>query len=95
MTRKLSFILIFSLLAVQLLSPVHMARHGFDKHEHNGKLCDIYLHSKHQQHSDDATPAALAESITYIAISYSFISQTPVVSTIRETALARAPPVLS
>lgn len=95
MLKKLSFILIFSLLAVQTLSPLHMAQHGFDKHEHNGKLCDIYFHSKHQQYTDDVTPPVVAKLISYTSVSYLFVSYAAPALLIGKAALARAPPVLS
>lgn len=95
MYKKLSLILIFSLLSVQFLSPLHMAEHGFDKHEHNGQLCDIYLHGKYQQHADDTAPATVAESITYAIISYATAEQLLAVSAFKKATLARAPPTLS
>ena len=95
MLKKFAPIFILCLLAVPLLSQWHMAEHGFDTHEHNGKICDIYLQGKYQQHADDIVPAALAESFTYITISYIIIEQPHTVSVSRNAALARAPPYFS
>ena len=55
MNKTLSLLLIISFLGVQMLSHLHMAEHGFEKHEHDGHICDIYLHAEHTQYH---TPGA-------------------------------------
>lgn len=55
MNRKLGLFLIISFLGMQVLTNLHMAEYGFEKHEHNGHVCQIYLHCEHTKYS---TPGA-------------------------------------
>jgi D-alanyl-lipoteichoic acid acyltransferase DltB (MBOAT superfamily) len=41
MHKKISLLVIFILLAVQAASLTHLAKHGFEKHKHNGNFCEI------------------------------------------------------
>lgn len=44
--RKLSILLIVSLLSVQLTSLWHMAESDFEAHDHGGSVCGFYLYSQ-------------------------------------------------
>jgi hypothetical protein len=50
MIKKFSYALIAVFLAIQIFSAMHMAEHGFQKHDHNGHLCSIFTYSE-QSHS--------------------------------------------
>ena len=52
MLKRLSLFLIVSFLAAQTFSLVHMAYHGFKKHEHNGRICEIYQHCEHAKYTE-------------------------------------------
>lgn len=49
MLKKLGILFAIVFLSVRLLSTLHMAEYGFAEHEHDGRLCDIYLLCKHNQ----------------------------------------------
>ncbi|MDA0782272.1 MAG: hypothetical protein PQ612_07925 [Rickettsiales bacterium] len=51
MSKKLGLFIIVSLVSVQILSFLHMANYGLEKHEHDGRVCDIYLHCENTKHS--------------------------------------------
>lgn len=59
MHRTLCSLLIALFLAAQMLSLLHLAAHGFEKHEHNGQTCEVCLHNEQTQYADAATPAVL------------------------------------
>ena len=50
MNRRLGAFLIVSFLCMQMLSFLHMAEFGFEKHEHSGHVCQIYLHCEHTKY---------------------------------------------
>lgn len=95
MTKKLSFILIFSLLAVQMFSTLHMAEHGFEEHEHQGHVCDVYLYSQHQQQADHIPLPLITEQIEYVSFTYFSFIRSNLISYEESTVNSRAPPVFS
>lgn len=58
MNRKFCYILLSIFLAMQIFSVLHMAEHGFKKHEHNGHLCSVYMHSEQSHAASLPTPPA-------------------------------------
>ncbi|MDG1287444.1 MAG: hypothetical protein P8P30_07745 [Rickettsiales bacterium] len=94
MNKKLSLFLILSFLAVQVFSTLHMVDYGLEKHEHNGQICDIYLHFEQSKSSTPAAQVSLA-----LASYTSFVVILPEVSVIQlqryPAASPRAPPILS
>jgi hypothetical protein len=94
MNRKLGLLLVFSFFAMQVFTTLHMAESGFGKHEHNGQVCDIYLHSQHVKYSSPSAAIVLqaSESVTFtIAISELSIVSLPSYG----VASPRAPPLFS
>lgn len=59
MKRKLSLFLIVSFLGMQVLSFLHMAEYGFDEHEHNGRVCDVYLQCEHTKYGTPSVAIAV------------------------------------
>ncbi len=95
MYKKSSLVLIFSLVVVQAFSMLHMAEHGFEKHEHQGQICDIYLYHQYQQQLDNNFWILVLQEQGYVA----FICQQQVNSFIAFYQISmtqpRAPPILS
>ena len=79
---------------MQMLSFLHMAEHGFEEHEHNNQICDIYLHCEHTKYS--APSAAIALQIPEY---FTFTIALPELQFVRSQsysiASARAPPLFS
>jgi hypothetical protein len=44
-----SLFIITVFLSMQALSLLHATEYGFEKHEHNGKICDIFLSADHNK----------------------------------------------
>lgn len=59
MNKKFSLVIALVFLAVQMLSALHMAEHGFLQHKHYGKTCDIATFCEHNQISSASSPAKL------------------------------------
>jgi len=94
MNRQLGLFLAIGFLSVQVLSVLHIASYGFSEHQHNGLVCDIYLHCEHAKYS---TPGA---SIPLIVPEYSnFTTVLPEPIFVRSwayiTPSPRAPPLFS
>ncbi len=94
MNRKLGLFLVFSFLAMQLLSSLHIAEFGFEKHEHNGHLCQIYLHGEHAKYSKPSATFAL-QAPDYISFIIAHPGQPFVRSQRHGIASPRAPPAFS
>ena len=94
MKRSFSILFLSLFLLVQAMAVVHIADYGADEHEHNGQLCEFYLHAENAKASD--IPAAT--SIT-LSPSNSFFTAFPApFFTLQKhdgDALARAPPFFS
>src|SRR5687767_12963928 len=94
MRRQFGFLLVALFFGMQVLSLLHMAGHGFQKHQHHGQLCDIYLYSEQAKSVDTASPILLSEpSFTEVRLP----SLTPVFLSkeIFKGAAPRAPPAFS
>jgi len=94
MNRKLSLFLIVSLLSVQMFSFAHMAEHNFEKHEHNGQICDLYLFSEHTKYSGADNVTALTVPV-HESFNISIFDQPYLALQQRGQVHPRAPPVLS
>lgn len=94
MNRKLSLFLIISFLTVQALSALHMADYGLGEHEHNGHVCDVYLHSEHTKYSTPGTAIAL-QSPEYFTFTIALPELLFVRSQSYGVASPRAPPLFS
>lgn len=94
MDKKLVLFLIFSFLGMQVLTNLHMAEYGFEKHEHNGHVCQIYLHCEHTKYSTPGAAITLQtpEYFTFAIILPEFIF---VSSESYGVASPRAPPLFS
>lgn len=94
MNRKISLLFIASFFCVQLLSAMHVAEFGFDEHEHDGHVCDLYHYAKHIKYADTASdisvemPVGLSFPLIFYVDTYQ--GSHPV-----GLPLARAPPLFS
>ncbi len=52
MNKKFSLLVAIVFLAVQMLSVLHLAEHGFAGHKHHGKTCDIATFCEHNKISN-------------------------------------------
>ena len=58
MNKKLTIFLILSFLSLQTFSFWHQAEFGFEEHEHDEDVCEIYLYC--EQSKDNMSNAALS-----------------------------------
>jgi len=91
MKRKLGLTLSIIFLSVQLFALLHMAEHGFIKHEHKGHTCSVYLSTEQSKYSTTENPISLP-SRNLVECSFTFPVQTPPCCTISPTPSTRAPP---
>lgn len=94
MRQKLSYLFFFLFLTAQFYSLVHRAEHGFARHEHNGHVCEFYLHGENASHADTPATPVLASPVT---IAFETVTEPqPVSSSIFYlVASPRAPPHFS
>ena len=91
MKTKSYFFLTALFLAAQILSLLHMAEHGFEKHEHDGQICGVYLHSEHTKNADAAKPA-IVPTIVFTEASLHFFSPVLLSKDILSGVSTRGPP---
>ena len=94
MTRKFNLFVIAAFLGVQLLSFLHFAQYGVDKHEHNGQVCGVYLHYQHTPYSTPGEAVALP-ALTYTAIIFTVAAPRFIQVDNHQAAFPRAPPLFS
>lgn len=94
MNRKFSLFLIVSFLNVQMFSTLHMAECGLEKHEHNGQVCDIYLHWEHTKYSTQGSAVTL-QTPEYPTFAIALTELVFVRSDSYGVASPRAPPLFS
>jgi len=94
MNRKLGIFLIISFLGMQMFSTLHMAEHGFDEHEHNGHVCQIYLHCEHSKYSTSGAAITL-QTPEYFIFTITLPELLFVRSQSYGVASPRAPPLFS
>lgn len=92
--KRFGLFAIACFLGVQILSFLHIAEYGADKHEHKGHVCAVYLHYEHTAYSTPVKgPAVQAPVYMAAAFAVSVPSQIDVKTP--DTSLPRAPPQLS
>jgi hypothetical protein len=74
MKKTSSLFLTTLFLAVQMLTLLHMAGHGFAKHNHNGHVCGIYLLGEKTKSVDISPPAAMPAQVFITVKRQSFTS---------------------
>lgn len=94
MNKKFGLFLAISFLTVQVLATLHMAEYSFGEHEHNGHVCDIYLHGEHTKYSTPSAAIAL-QAPEYFAFIITLPDLTFVSSKAYGVASPRAPPLFS
>ena len=69
MNKKLIFFLILSFLSLQTFSFWHQAKFGFEKHEHDKDVCEIYLYC--EQSKDNISNAAISsQGLEYFTFAF-------------------------
>ena len=69
MNKKLIFFLILSFLSLQTFSFWHQAKFGFEKHEHDKDVCEIYLYC--EQSKDNMSNAAISlQGLEYFTFAF-------------------------
>jgi hypothetical protein len=94
--KKLSLLIILSMLCVQNIVPLHEAAHGFDKHEHDGRVCDLYLYHSQKQ----ILTGPDASNLHVIRVIYSISYHIPLTRAHKQSpdfslSHSRAPPFIS
>lgn len=92
MQKKTGLFLIVAFLAVQMLSLLHMAEHGFEQHEHDDVMCDVYMYHQQAGAADIPHAVILPERVIIEARVQSYVSVLQQKSLFR-TAVPRAPPL--
>lgn len=94
MRGNFSLLIAAIVLAMQTYAGLHMAEHGFAKHQHHGKICSVFLLAEQGKHGDSfAAPIPLPVS----SITVADVSFTIQLATFQRwtTASPRAPPLFS
>ena len=69
MNKKLVLFLILSFLSLQTFSFLHQAEFGFEEHEHDQDVCEIYLYC--EQSKDNISNAAISlQGIEYFTFAF-------------------------
>ena len=94
MNKKLTIFLILSFLSLQTFSFWHQAKFGFEKHEHDKDVCEIYLYC--EQSKDNISNAVISlQELKYfifaIVLERNFLTYSKKYKVIS----ARAPPQFS
>ncbi len=79
---------------MQAFSSLHMAEFGFEEHEHNDRLCDVYLHHENVKYSD-GDEAPTVEHPEHYAFKAVLPALTLIVSEHYRVSAPRAPPIFS
>lgn len=95
MARKLSFLLVAIFLCVQVLSLLHVAEYGFEKHGHNGRFCDIDFFYENQKIFDTPGTTGIPASVIIVVLTLSISLQAIRQAQQSYSAKPRAPPILS
>lgn len=92
MKKKLGLTFALFFVSVQLLALLHMAGSGFEKHEHNGHTCGIYLTGEQSQYCAIEKPVFVSR-LDFVLGSITFPVHAPPHSQTFTPASPRAPPV--
>ena len=69
MNKKLTIFLILSFLSLQTFSFWHQAKFGFEEHEHDKDVCEIYLYC--EQSKDNMSNAAISlQGLEYFTFAF-------------------------
>ena len=94
MNKKFSIFLILSFLSLQTFSFLHQAEFGFEEHEHDKNVCEIYLNCK--QSKDNISNAALSlQELKYFTFAYVLERNFLIYSKKYRLISTRAPPQFS
>ena len=94
MNKKLSIFLILSFLSLQTSSFLHQAEFGFEEHEHDKNVCEIYLNCK--QSKDNMSNAVLSlQGLKYFTFVFVLERNFLTYSKIYRAISTRAPPQFS
>ena len=94
MGKKFTLFLIVSFLGMQLFSFLHMVEHGFEEHEHEGNVCQIFLFLEHKKYTETNIDV-IAQSVEYIIFSTELSEQGKNVQIAYTISSPRAPPHFS
>ena len=94
MNQKTSLIIIISILLVQILSSVHMANHGVEKHKHAGIDCEISL-ANHKIKSGNIENPIKFEIANLAFLTADLIKNPFIKTNSSKSYLQRAPPTFS
>ena len=94
MNKKISIFLILSFLSFQTSTFLHQAEFGFEEHEHDKNVCEIYLNCK--QSKDNMSNAALSlQGLKYFTFVFVLERNFLTYSKIYRAISTRAPPQFS
>ena len=69
MNKKLTIFLILSFLSLQTFSFFHQAEFGFEEHEHDEDVCEIYLYCE-QTKDNNSDPAKTLEGFEHFTFAF-------------------------
>ena len=94
MNKKLVIFLILSFLSLQNFSFLHLAEFGFEEHEHDEDVCEIYLYC--EQSKDKMSNAAISmEGPEYFTFAFVLQRNFVIYSKKYRATSTRAPPQFS
>ena len=94
MNKKLVIFLILSFLSLQTFSFLHQADFGFEEHEHEEDVCEIYLYC--EQSKDNISNAAISlQELEYFTFAFVLQRNFLTYSKKYRVISARAPPQFS
>ena len=91
MKKRSGLLLSAVFLSVQILSILHLAQYGFEQHQHNGHLCEIFIHNEKTQHADVPLPLLLT-FLPVLEARLPHFASVILSKRIYKGALSRAPP---
>ena len=94
MNKKLTIFLILSFLSLQTFSFWHQAKFGFEKHEHDKDVCEIYLYCE-QTKDNNSDPAKSLEGFEHFTFAFVLQKNFLTYSKKYKVISARAPPQFS
>lgn len=95
MKRHCNIALILLLLAMQAVSLLHAGQYGFDAHEHNGHVCDLYLHAEQGKCAASPSVVSVPQPHYIQHVAYGIPVAPASAKTHYRIAAPRAPPVIS
>ena len=94
MNKKLTIFLILSFLSLQTFSFWHQAKFGFEEHEHDKDVCEIYLYC--EQSKDNISDATISlQGLEYFTFAFVLQRNFLTYSKKYRVISARAPPQFS